>query len=104
MRKCQIRCCETIALAEEMTTMILNPVSLAGQISVKDMGTRVSQEKTSDRPVIKEKDIPKQSNPNNYSYTGTLENISYHPTNEPQTAHTFGLHNGGEINNFLPQF
>lgn len=77
-----------------------NPVSLAGQISVKDMGTRVSQEKTSDRPVIKEKDIPKQSNPNNYSYTGTLENISYHPTNE-ETAHIFDLIMV-EIHNFLP--
>ena len=74
---------------EEMSNMVLrddrnrrrddkddsNPVSLAGHISAKDMGTRVSQTNSSDKPVIKESNVAKQSNSNRYSYTGTLENI-----------------------------
>lgn len=76
------------------------PVSLAGQISVSDMGSRVSDENTNTKAVKKEKGIPKQSSSNNYSYTGTLENISYHPTNE-ETAHIFDLIMV-EIHNFLP--
>lgn len=77
-------------LAEDVNS---NPSSLVGQISVKDMGTRVSKEPA---------DIPKKvrltkSEPKaeprtaaSYANSNDFEEISYYPTNE-ETAHIFDL-------------
>lgn len=64
-----------------------NPTSLVGQISIKDMGTRISNDKVTPPKQTKKKETISF---NNYSYSSTFENISYNPTNE-ETAHIFDL-------------
>ena len=70
-----------------------NPTSLAGQISVHDIGSRVVKDKPQEP--IKEtiEAAPKpQSRRTQYNYisNSSLESILYYPTNE-QTAHVFDL-------------
>lgn len=60
------------------------PSSLAGQISINDMGTRAVKEP---QPKIQKTPVEKKIQ---YSYSGTLEDISYHPTSE-ETEHIFNL-------------
>ncbi|ODV80536.1 RNA helicase-related protein required for pre-mRNA splicing [Suhomyces tanzawaensis NRRL Y-17324] len=85
---------------EEVNT---NPSSLVGQISVKDMGTRVARDSPKDQTEIAQASKTKRANAvsfNNYSYSSTYENISYHPTNE-DTAHFFDLIMT-QVRHFLP--
>ncbi|KAK7686800.1 hypothetical protein QCA50_009873 [Cerrena zonata] len=80
-----------------------NPSSLAGQISVKDMGSRVSKDppaKSSSESSSRSKNQSTNPSSYNYSYSGTFEDISYQPTN-PQTSHVFELIMS-EIYHFLP--
>lgn len=80
-----------------------NPSSLAGQISVKDMGSRVSKDspsKSSSESSSRSKSQSTKPSSYNYSYSGTFEDISYQPTN-PQTSHVFELIMS-EAYHFLP--
>lgn len=72
-----------------------NPSSLVGQISVKDLGTRVVKEAPpADIPKrIRSNNGKPKTNPStygNYTNSNDFEEISYHPTNE-ETAHIFDL-------------
>lgn len=70
------------------------PTSLAGQISVKEMGSRVVSEKQSvqqsAKPNKKKSTSSSSQTFNNQSYSTSYESINYRPTNE-ESAHIFDL-------------
>lgn len=61
-----------------------NPTSLAGKISIKDMGSKYIGDKESTEP------RKKTAFHTNYSYSSSIESIGYHPTTE-ESAHMFDL-------------
>lgn len=65
-----------------------NPMSLAGQISLKDMGSRAKTETE-----VSSKNIPKSNDRKpvtNFFFAGSLEKVLYHPTTE-ENAHILEL-------------
>ncbi|CUM63214.1 uncharacterized protein PRCAT00000784001 [Priceomyces carsonii] len=63
------------------------PVSLAGHVSIQDMGTRVVSESVQRKTNSKK---TSRSSANGTTFEGTFDNSSYHPTNE-ETSHIFNL-------------
>ncbi|KAK6455315.1 RNA helicase-related protein required for pre-mRNA splicing [Scheffersomyces xylosifermentans] len=75
-----------------------NPTSLAGKVSIREMGSRVVSDKPSSALTQNNSNSSRKSqnssksatSSSSYSYSSTYEDISYQPTND-ETAHIFDL-------------